>query len=336
LTYDVQKEQKDSGMADGKPNTEILGVLSEPCALFDAALTYVFVNTAYCDMVGRTASDLIGQTLFDAFPETPERMKAVQAAMDTCLSGETSIMDNLSYEIPMEDGTLAEKVWRICQDPFRGPSGTVTHILQRASDITVQVMKERQNAAVAREINHRAKNTMAVVTAIARITSRNAVDYKSFLSSFTGRIEAMRRTHDQLNDDAWRGLTITQTFETEIAQYAAKTGADYTLSGPEVMLSVSGTKDLALVIHELLTNAVKYGCFKGDDGQLSVVWAHIKDGVKIEWTETCSHEISQSETQGFGSRLFSMLPHVQVDQAYTEHGVHTIINLTGDIAFAKI
>jgi len=124
-------------------------------------------------------------------------MKTVQAAMDTCLSGKSSVMDNLSYEIAMEDGTTAEKVWRISQDPVRNAEGDVTHILQRASDITDHVIKERQNAAVAREINHRAKNTMAVVTAIARITSRNSVDYESFLSSFTGRIDAMRRTHDR-------------------------------------------------------------------------------------------------------------------------------------------
>ena len=316
------------------PNTDMLDFLSEPCALFDPALHYVYVNTPYCELVGLGSADLVGHNLFDVFPETPDRMKTVQAAMDTCLSGKSSVMDNLSYEIAMEDGTTAEKVWRISQDPVRNAEGDVTHILQRASDITDHVIKERQNAAVAREINHRAKNTMAVVTAIARITSRNSVDYESFLSSFTGRIDAMRRTHDRLNHDAQRGLTITETFETEIEQYAAETGADYSLSGPEVNLSISGTKDLALVIHELLTNAVKYGCFKTAGGQLTVTWTPIEDGYKIIWEERCSHDISTGEREGFGSRLFRMLPHVAVEQAYGKSGVRTTINLTGDIAFA--
>ena len=325
-------------MTDLKPplNLEVLGFLSEPCAVFDSHLDYIFVNPAYSAMVGRPASDLVGQHLFDAFPESPDRMQIVQAAMDKCLSGTSSVLDNLSYEIPMEDGTFSEKTWRICQDPIRNADGKVEHILQRASDITQQVITERQNVAVAREINHRAKNTMAVVTAIARITSRNAVDYESFLSSFTGRIDAMRRTHDQLNDDAWRGLSITQTFETEITQYAAETGANYTLSGPDVRLSVSGTKDLALVTHELLTNAVKYGCFKNDGGRLTISWKHIENGVKIQWQEHCQQDISPGETQGFGSRLFRMLPHVQVEQTYSKNGVDTVIHLTGDIAFAEI
>lgn len=324
----------DFAMTEQTPNTDMLDFLSEPCAVFDPALNYIYVNSAYCGLVGLAKLDLVGTNLFDTFPETPDRMKTVKAAMDRCLSGETSVMDNLSYEIAMEDGTSAEKVWRICQDPIRNSAGDVTHILQRASDITEQVIQERQNAAVAREINHRAKNTMAVVTAIARITSRNAVDYESFLSSFTGRIDAMRRTHDRLNDDAWHGLTITETFETEMEQYAAETGAHYSLTGPEVSLSVSGTKDLALVIHELLTNAVKYGCFKTEGGKLTVSWTRIENGVEIKWLESCAHEISVSETQGFGSRLFRMLPHVQVSQDYKKTGVHTIINLTGDIAFS--
>ncbi len=312
----------------------MLDFLSEPCALFDPALNYVYVNSSYCELVGLGRADLVGYNLFDLFPETPDRMKAVQAAMDTCLSGKSSVLDNLSYEIAMEDGTTAEKVWRIYQDPVSNTAGDVTHILQRASDITNQIIKERQNAAISREISHRAKNTMAVVSAIARITSRNAVDFESFLSSFTGRIDAMRRTHDRLNHDALCGLTIAETFETEIEQYAAGTGADYSLNGAEVNLSVSGTKDLALVIHELLTNAVKYGCFKTAGGKLSVSWTPIEDGYEIIWEEHCSHDVSIGETEGFGSRLFQMLPHVAVEQSYGKTGVRTTINLTGDIAFA--
>lgn len=316
------------------PNTDILGFLSEPCAVFDADLRYVFTNKAYDTLVGRGPSELAGQYLFDVFPETPDRMKTVQSAMDKCLSGRRSELKNLVYEIPQDDGTLIEKTWRITMDPVRDQAGEISHILQRASDITEDVIKARQNAAIAREINHRAKNTMAVVTAIARITSRNATNYESFLSSFTGRIDAMRRTHDRLSVDARRGLTITETFETEMQQFAAETGADYTLDGPEVDLSVSGTKDLALVIHELLTNAVKYGCFKGPGGKLAVSWDHIEDGVEIFWRESCAHSIEAGEIQGFGSRLFRMLPHVKVTQDYTDSGVHTVINLTGDIAFA--
>lgn len=139
------------------PNTELLDFMSEPCALFDPALNYVYVNSSYCELVGHGPADLVGYNLFDVFPETPERMKTVQAAMDTCLSGKSSVMDNLSYEIAMEDGTTAEKVWRIYQDPVSNTAGDITHILQRASDITDQVIKARQNAAVAREISHRPK-----------------------------------------------------------------------------------------------------------------------------------------------------------------------------------
>jgi PAS domain S-box-containing protein len=315
------------------PNTDVLDFMSEPCAVFDSDLIYVYVNIAYTHLVGRPAKDLIGKYLFKAFPETPERIEIVQSTMDKCLSGVASELDNLSYEIELEDGSKSEKIWKICQDPIKNKQGDVTHILQRALDITEQVIAEQQNAAISREINHRAKNTMAVVTAITRISSRNATDLESFLSSFTSRIDAMSRTHDKLNTNNWQGLSIAEAFETELQQYVSEHGAEYALKGPKILLSVSGTKDLALVTHELLTNAVKYGCFYGEGGRLDISWKRIKDGVEIRWAETCTHAIKASETEGFGSRLFGLLPHIDVTQTYETHGLQTHIRITGDIAF---
>lgn len=315
------------------PNTDVLDFMSEPCAVFSSNLTYVYVNKAYTDLVGRSAKDLIEKYVFDAFPETRERIEMVQGSMDLCLSGQSSELDNLSYEIELEDGTKAEKIWKICQDPIKDPQGHVTHILQRARDITEQVITERQNLAISREIDHRAKNTMAVVSAITRISSRNATDIESFLSSFTSRIDAMSRTHDRLNSNSWQGLTIAESFETELQQYVSEHGAEYALKGPKILLSVSGTKDLALVTHELLTNAVKYGCFHGEGGRLDISWKRIPDGAEIYWAETCTHPVQAPVTEGFGSRLFGLLPHINVTQTYEDHGVQTIIRITGDIAF---
>lgn len=316
-----------------RPNTDVLDYMSEPCAVFSPNLNYVYVNTAYTDLVGRPAKDLIGQYLFDAFPESPKRIEIVKRAMNHCLSGQSSELDNLSYEIESENGTKSEKIWKICQDPIKNDRGDVTHILQRALNITEQVLTEQQNKAISQEINHRAKNTMAIVTAITRISSRNAVDLESFLSSFTSRIDAMSRTHDRLNMNYWQGLTIEETFETELQQYVSDHGAEYSLSGPKIVLSVSGAKDLAIVTHELLTNAVKYGCFYGEGGRLDISWTRIEDGVEIHWVETCAHEVKAAETKGFGSRLFGLLPHIDVTQTYEAHGVQTCIKLTGDIAF---
>jgi len=318
---------------DHTPNTDVLDFMSEPCAVFSPQLVYVYVNTAYTELIGRSAHDLIGQHLFDVFPETPERIEIVQKAMDRCLSGQPSQLDNLSYEIELEDGTKSEKIWKICQDPIKNKQGHVTHILQRALDITERVIAEQQNAAISREIDHRAKNTMAVVSAITRISSRNAADLESFLASFTSRIDAMSRTHDRLNTNSWQGLTIAESFEIELQQYVSEHGAEYSLKGPKILLSVSGTKDLALVTHELLTNAVKYGCYQGEGGHLDISWKRIPDGAEIHWSESCTHPIQAPETEGFGSRLFGLLPHINVTQRYEDHGVQTIIRITGDIAF---
>ena len=315
-------------------DTTLLDAISLPYMILDRDLRFTYANSAYLASVKRTREELIGEYVFDAFPETDERVANVKAHFDKTLMGESTSLDAQPFILEHPDGTEETRIWQAVQDPVRNAQGEVTHIVQYAEDITSRVDLESRNQAMTIEINHRVKNLMAVVTAIARISSRTAKDLPSFMTSFTNRIASMAAAHDRLAHDEWRGLTVRQTLTLELEPFAERTGANISYTGPKVKLSIAGTKDLAMVVHELLTNAIKYGCFTSQGGSLDVAWQKTEAGLNIDWIETSHCAVSEPGGKGFGSRLFDMLPHVSVTRDFTPTGLHLSIAIENGEAFA--
>lgn len=314
--------------------TDILDDSTLPIMILDRDMTFVYVNAAYLTMTQHAGKNLICKNVFDVFPDTAERVSAVTKKFEIALAGQTSRLEAQPFKLQLADGSVEDVVWQATQDPIRNKTGTVTHIIQRAENITAQYDLEKRNHAMTIEINHRIKNMMAVVSAIARISGRNAKDLPSFLKTFIERVDAMSRAHDRLAHDDWRGLSVEETLKVELEPYSEETGATYILSGPHVKLSIAGTKDLAMVTHELLTNAVKYGCFSTPGGALNVTWTLLGEYLQIDWQEVCDFEVSESETSGFGSKLFNMLPSLSVERSFLPTGLSLRIKIKEGDAFA--
>lgn len=166
-------------------------------------------------------------------------------------------------------------------------------------DITDRKEAEEQQNLLAREVDHRAKNTLAVVQSILRLSrAENVSDY---MSSVEGRVHALSRAHNLLSKSRWLGVSLHGLFDEELAPY--REAEKITLRGPEVALRAAAAQSLALAIHELSTNAAKYGALSSLDGRLTVDWALADGRLTITWQELNGPPVAPPKKRGFGTNI---------------------------------
>ena len=154
------------------------------------------------------------------------------------------------------------------------------------------------------ELNHRVKNTLANVLSIITLTRRKAADVESFAESLSGRIRALSATHDILTAQQWITATLESVVRAELAPYLAANDVQAEITGPEVALAPNTALSLGLAIHELVTNAAKFGALSRDEGRVSISWS-LEDSqtVKLEWRERGGPAVIKPDTAGFGTNL---------------------------------
>lgn len=162
--------------------------------------------------------------------------------------------------------------------------------------------------SLTRELNHRVKNTLANVLSIIALTRRRATDVESFAESLNGRIRALSATHDLLTQSEWGTTLIRAVVAAELAPYTQ--GADHLieLQGPDVELAPNDALSLGLAIHELATNAAKYGALSVHSGSLRIHWTMISSELaRIEWRERGGPPIQADRPRGFGTELIEKI-----------------------------
>jgi two-component sensor histidine kinase len=160
-----------------------------------------------------------------------------------------------------------------------------------------------------RELTHRVKNTLATVTSLAMLTRRGATSVESYADALTARLRALSSTHDLLTHRDWTSAPLRDVLEAEFAPYSKSSDVRLDLSGPEVMLRANIALSLGLAIHELVTNAAKYGAFSVPGGKVSISWALNPGGntVRLEWQEMGGPRVQKPNIRGFGSDLVEKL-----------------------------
>ena len=177
-------------------------------------------------------------------------------------------------------------------------------VLRRINSATRERMRaaERDRLLMA-ELDHRVKNTIANIQALVVQTSRNADTLTGFVKGLEGRIQAMAKAHSLLSQSRWEGVSIERLLREELSLYASGTTA-VTLVGTDIQLTPKSALSLSLAIHELATNAAKYGAFTVPGGHVAVSWRPATDGgVELSWTETGGPLVDQPRRRGFGSTL---------------------------------
>jgi PAS domain S-box-containing protein len=177
-------------------------------------------------------------------------------------------------------------------------SGRVVRVSGVTVDITERKRAEERQSLLIREVDHRAKNALALAQSIVRLTRADSV--KTFVDAVEGRINALARVHTILSLSSWQGAEIGKLIDEELAPYSR--GGQIRLSGAEVRLQPATAQTLALALHELVTNSAKYGALSALSGQLSITWDVEDDMLALAWEETGGPLVHTPTSRGFGTR----------------------------------
>jgi two-component system CheB/CheR fusion protein len=191
--------------------------------------------------------------------------------------------------------------------PTRDLSGKVVGVALIARDVTERKQAEERQKLLLAELNHRVKNMLATVLSIANQTIDDAESLASFRRSFAGRIRALSETQNLMTRTNWTGATMRDVLQAEAAPHI-KLGSDrVVLDGPGFLITPRAALTLALISHELMTNAAKYGSLSVPGGRVAVRWNVTGLGkerrVVVDWRETGGPKVAQPKRRGFGRRL---------------------------------
>ena len=162
--------------------------------------------------------------------------------------------------------------------------------------------------SLTRELNHRVKNTLANVLSIVALTRRRSVDLDDFAESLTGRIRALSATHDLLSQSDWSDAPIAEIVRSELAPYMAADDSHVEMSGPPINLAPNDAMSLGLAIHELATNAAKYGALSTPQGRVLIEWRLLSPEVaELDWREAGGPTVVAPNKRGFGRDLLEKI-----------------------------
>jgi PAS domain S-box-containing protein len=181
----------------------------------------------------------------------------------------------------------------------RGRGRRLASFVGTAQDITERKQHEEREHLLMREVNHRAKNMLSVVDAIARQTAaRNPED---FVERFSDRVQALSANQDLLIRNEWKGVDIEDLVRAQLAPFADLIGSRIVVRGPTLRLNAASAQAVGLALHELTTNAGKYGAISKDTGQLEIAWGIEDETFTINWTERDGPPVSPPQWRGFGA-----------------------------------
>jgi PAS domain S-box-containing protein len=168
-----------------------------------------------------------------------------------------------------------------------------------ATDITERKSAAERQSILAREVDHRARNVLAVVQSILRLTKTQNVD--AYVAAVEGRIKALSHAHMLLSESRWEGADLSRLVTEELEPY--RMGDVVSISGPDTTLDPRRAQTLALAVHELATNAAKYGALKTSSGKVRLTWRDDEKGLIFEWLESGGPRVTAPDTQGYGTRV---------------------------------
>lgn len=283
-----------------------IAVLSSPDHVF------TFANNSYVRLIG--GREVIGKGVEDALPELAGQgfLEMLDHVYST---GETRSGEGTRIILQSQAGELQERFLDFSYDAVRNLDGEIRGVFVQGMDRTEAVKTSKHQRLLLDELNHRVKNTLATVQSIAKQTLRTAPNMQAANNDLEGRIIALSKAHNLLSQTAWDSTTMSDLVDHEFAHFDRSRLA---ASGPGVLLNPKASIAIAMVLHELSTNAAKYGALSGDAGRLDVVWHVATDGdLIIQWRETGDMLVTPPVTPpvktGFGSRLIDKVIHRELN-----------------------
>jgi two-component sensor histidine kinase len=270
---------------------------------------YEFVNDAYIRLMGDR--DYIGRSVREVVPEAVEQ-DFIGLLDHVYQTGETYV----AYATPLKvsrpfDGVDEERFLDFIYQPVRDADGTITGIFVEGHDVTQGVLARHAQDNHARhlellndELNHRVKNTLAIVQGLAHQTFKGDGSTPAAKAAFEGRLTALASAHNILVRENWEPANLSDLVSATQKSHAIPS-ARWTITGPPVRLPPQQAVTLAMALHELATNARKYGALATGNGQVDVIWRLSEDdcSLLIKWMESGGPLVVLPTKLGFGSRM---------------------------------
>lgn len=192
-------------------------------------------------------------------------------------------------------------------DPLRDVSGEITGLVGTAVDITHRKEDEAHLRLLLHELTHRSKNLLAVIQAMARQTARHADSLTQFLTQFDARLQALAVSHDLLIEEGWHGASLGGLVQLQLKPLLENRHAQVSIAGPTILLKPEAAQALGMALHELASNASRYGALSVPDGKLAVGWRRVAcadgDSVEFTWTESGGPPVRAPTARRFGRMM---------------------------------
>ncbi|HEY1475937.1 MAG TPA: PAS domain S-box protein [Pseudolabrys sp.] len=248
---------------------------------------------------GYTADEVIGQSVTIVIPKN--RQNEETQILEQIREGMR--IDHFETIRQRKDGSLI--VVSLSVSPVKNAEGKIVGASKIARDITEQKRSQEQIATLAREAEHRSKNLLATVQAVVKLS--NSDTPKGLKEAIEGRIHALANVHSLFIETRWVGAELSAIAAQEFAPYLEKDHR-VSINGPPCLLEPNAAQTVAVIIHELATNAAKYGSLSVAKGDIYLTWERRTDGQLIlRWTEAGGPVVQTPSRQGFGSRVIEQM-----------------------------
>jgi PAS domain S-box-containing protein len=254
-------------------------------------------NDQYWVMTGYNPEELRAKSIFEIThpADVAADRELVEAQWNGTLEGYT-----IEKRYIRRDGGV---IWvEVAASMVRNEDGTGAYGVRILRDVTDKRNAEEQQRLLLHELNHRVKNTLTVVQGLAHQTFKGDAVPSELLRSFESRLAALAAAHNLLMEQTWEATPLAIAAEAALGPFQTAEQR-ITMAGPSVLLTPSATVTLTLALHELATNAAKYGALSNDSGKIHIEWAMEAEMLTILWRERDGPPVPEPQRRGFGTRL---------------------------------
>jgi len=269
----------------------------------------------------------VGKTDGDLFGSVGDDLAVLKR--DTALSGK-----EWAGRVDVPNGSDAIVSYDVELEPRYSARGEIIGLIGTAIDLSDLKQHEDAMRLAMREITHRTKNLLAVIQATARRTAAKAPSKEAFVESFAARLSAMSQSHDLLVRSNWRGADMAELVERNARQAGSTREGSFTIHGPSLTLTSESAQHFGMALHELVSNALKYGAMSVEGGEVSATWEEVGDTVHFRWVEKGGPDVTPPSNAGFGTsylqRAVAMALNAKTSLDFDPAGLQCTIVMPGE------
>ncbi len=283
------------------------------CVLRGPDHVYEMANLAMRELLANR--DVLGKPVREALPEMASQ-GFVEILDNVFATGEAFASRKMRFLLQNAQCRIEEYFLDIVCQPILGEKGEINGLFVEGCDVTAHVRAEQRQSLLIRELHHRVRNTLATVQGVMNTTAKSSATIEDFQEAFAGRIASLAKTHAVMTEELDQSVSFEQLLNQELGFYTDGASQRIRLSGPAVDLPSQIAVPLGMAVHELTTNAVKYGALASQAGRIAVDWSLAESTVgtalRWEWNETDGPTVTPPGREGFGSMLLKRVLSQQI------------------------